>query len=271
VVYAVEEARHGVFAIPDYTTHDASKLRQKGAHLLKDGPEAMTEQARAPKMEHDLFREIAARNVRRLGARRPLLLYCGGLVAIPADGERGTPAVTWQQWWDGRWGRLDPAFRAISPQYQEWADAQPEGADAAAPPPARSVTPEAAEVAARIAADAAPYEHITDDDLPRLKPGQLAGLRAGQEERFCDALQAAGPGGTSPAQLAAGSGLSSSTVYDKLGRLTAAGALTVVRRGLWAPVPGMDVHTAMEALKTGDARLKADARARARRQKIHAA
>lgn len=277
-VYAVEEARHGTFAIPDYVNHDASRLRQKGAHLLKDGPEALTEQVRAPKMEHDLFREVAGRNVRRLGRRRPLALYCGGEVAIPADGENGTPDVTWQEWWDGRWGRLDPAFRAISPQYREWADAQPGAATgtvapepvAAGAPPSRRVTPAAAEAAARIDADAAPYAGIEDEDLPRLKRGELDGYRAGQVERFCDALMAS-PGGISATQLRDECGRGLDWIYATLRALTDARALTVVRKGLWAVVPGVDIHQAMEAVEARNRQLKADAKARARRSRIHAA
>jgi len=273
-VYAVEEARHGTFAIPDYATHDASRLRQKGSHLLKDGPQAMTEQVRAPKMDHDLFREIAARNVRRLGSRGPLALYCGSMTAIPA-GEDGTPAVTWQEWWDRRWERLDPAFRKISPQYQEWADTQPAVPAATAPQaapaaPAREVTPVAAELAASIAAEGAPYEHITDDDLPRPRRGELAEVRAGQVERFCDALMAS-PGGITATQLRAECGRGLDWIYQALNALTSAGALTVVRKGMWAPLPGADVHQALEAAEARNRQLRDDAKARIRRSKIHAA
>lgn len=272
VVYAVEAADHGSYAIADYANHDASRLRQKGVHLIKDGPEALTEQVRAPKMEHSLFREIASANVRRLGDRRPLRLYCGGEVAIPGDPEQGIPDVTWQQWWDGRWGRLDPRFGPFSPQYQEQADGQAGAAGAPprpAAPAARAVTPEAAEVAAGIAAEADAYEDAPDGPLPKGSP-RLADVLAAQREALCDALMAA-PGGISPAQLAAECGMSESTVYVKLGRLTAAGALTKVQRGLWAAVPGKDVHAALDAVEARDAALKTEARAVARRSRIHAA
>lgn len=274
VVYAVEAPDHGSFAIADYASHDASRLRQKGTHLVKDGPEALTEQVRAPKMPHDLFREVAARNVRRLAGRRPLRLYCGGDLAIPADDEAGLPAVTWQEWWDNRWGRIDPRFRPFALRYQEWAASQPD-APGTAPrprataPAARAVTPEAAEVAAGIAAEADAFADVPDGPLPKGSP-RLADVLAAQEEALCDALTAA-TGGISPAQLAEECGMAESTVYVKLGRLTDAGALTKVQRGLWAVVPGKDVHAALDGVKARDAGLKAEARAVARRSRIHAA
>jgi DNA-binding transcriptional ArsR family regulator len=131
------------------------------------------------------------------------------------------------------------------------------------------VTPEAAEVAAGIAAEADRYEDVPDGPLPKGSP-RLADVLAGQREALCDALMAAA-GGTSPAQLAEETGMSESTVYVWLGRLTEAGALTKVQRGLWAAVPGADVHAAMARVEARDSALKTEAKAMTRRSRIHAA
>src|SRR5581483_6280360 len=154
VCYRVAEARHGAYVLPEYARLDASKLEEKGTCYIKDGPQAFPEQVRAPKMEHSLFAAVATQNAALIGARPPLRLYCG---------EEMSPAgVIWQQWWDTRWLRLDPAFRKISPQYQAAVADHPHAAAevittaqrAADPVPAPSPgAGDARSAAARIAAE----------------------------------------------------------------------------------------------------------------------
>ena len=125
--YRVTEARHGAYCIPEYSRLDAAKLEEDGSCYVKDGPKSHPEQVRGPYMPHPLFLTIAGQNAALLGARPPVHLYCGDETAIKGkDGD-----VTWKDWWDRRWLRLDPAFRADSPQYQAAAAAF--GADGSEP------------------------------------------------------------------------------------------------------------------------------------------
>jgi hypothetical protein len=75
VVYRVEMPEHGQFAIKEWNRLDASRLEEQGTCYVKDGPLALAEQVRAPKMPHGLLRQIAAQNAALLGARPPLRLY----------------------------------------------------------------------------------------------------------------------------------------------------------------------------------------------------
>ena len=112
--YRVAESRHGAYCIPEYARLDAAKLEEDGSCYVKDGPKSHPEQVRGPYMPHPLFLTVAGQNRALLGELPPAYLYCGGEVAIKGpDGD-----VTWQEWWDLRWLRLDPAFRGDSPQYQ---------------------------------------------------------------------------------------------------------------------------------------------------------
>src|SRR5215813_6053908 len=148
--YRVAEARHGAYAIPEYTKLDASKLEEKGTCYIKDGPRALPEQVRAPHMPHKLLKQVAAQNA-ALVTRPPLVLYCGG--------EDAGNGQAWQEWWDTRWLRLDPAFHGISPQYQAMAASSPAQAFAARPgppepqPAAAPGEGDARAAAARIAAE----------------------------------------------------------------------------------------------------------------------
>jgi hypothetical protein len=278
VSFRTETRAQGKYILDDPQA-DSSALENPGDLLLKLGPKADTLRLRGVDMSHDLFREVAGRNARRV-TRPPWLLYCGTQAAIPADEARGLPAVPWQQWWDERWGRLRPAFREISPRYRQWADEQPGPQEAAidlVPPPAQAVLlssvvdESASEVAARIAAAAAvPSGQPAGSALPRLTREQIAEMRAAQTEAFCAALQAATNGMTAQA-LSDASGRSLSWVYETLKRLTSAGAAVKAGEKTWRPQPGTVIRAALAAIDAADEKLKADARARERRSEIHVA
>lgn len=267
VVYAVEESRHGVFAIPEYDKSDASKLEEKGTHLLKAGPKAHAEQIRAPKMSDDLLKRITAANARALAPRRPWLLYCGS-GPCPAGG-------TWQEWWDRRWLRLDPAFREISPQYAEAArrygtaaavtEAREHAAAGVTFGPAVTVTiapaPSApgegdgASVAARLEAETQGPDFTAD----RRNVTRLGDVMRAKREVFADALAGA-LHGISPGQLEEESGMSKSWVHPRLTRLVDRGAVTQPRRGLYVPVPGTDIHAAIRQVEDEIAALAREAK-----------
>lgn len=268
--YAVEEPRHGEFAISEWHKFDASKLEERGTHLTKLG-KTFPEQIRSPHMPHPLLKSISAANARKLAPRPRHQLACGDW-ACPAGG-------TWQEWWDRRWLRLEPAFRKISPQYREAASAVTgEVAEVPVPDesgviigPAQTVTiapaPSApgegdgASVAARIDAE------TEGPDIPppdKRAMARVATAMRQQKEAFADALAGASHG-ISPAQLQDESGMSSSWVHQMLAALTDRGAVTKIRRGLYAPVPGIDMHEAVRAVESGNDALLRDARQQIRR------
>jgi hypothetical protein len=261
VVYRVEEARHGQYVIPEYGKLDASRLEEQGTCYVKDGPKPLPEQVRAPKMPHPLLKQVAAQNARMV-ARPPLVLYCGDQVAYVAEDGR---EVTWQEWWDPRWLRLDPAFHAISPQYQAAVAASPAQAFQAIPePPAPPPAPvpgegSGAAAAARITAELdGTYGNIRNVHPPAVN---LAPVVATQEDRFASALETAPGEGISPAQLMEESGMGRTWIHDRLKALVDAGAVTQTGRGRYAPVPGGDIRAAMEAIKDRGERLYREARA----------
>lgn len=274
--YAVEEARHGQFTIPEYDRFDASKLEEKGTHLLKLG-KTFPEQIRSPHMPHPLLKSITAANARRLAPRLPWRLACGAW-QCPAGG-------TWQEWLDRRWLRLHPAFRDISPQHAE--AARRYGTEAAvtgvtetpreyavagvtvgpaetvtiAPAPSAPGEGDGASVAARIEAEA------SGPDIPppdRKTRARAATAMRQQKEAFADALAGASRG-ISPAQLQDESGMSSSWVHQMLTALTARGAVTKIRHGLYAPVPPADMLEALRAVESDHDALARDAGQRVRR------
>jgi len=244
--YAVENADHGAFALGDGHRHDASKLEEKGEFLLKLGPKARDERVRAPHMPHRLLEEITAANAREV--RRPrLMLYCG-------NEPSGIGGLTWQEWWNRRHLRIDPAYRSISPQYAEAAEEygepdQDSVSPSSAPPPAEDAagTGTGAAVAAMIAAETA-----GDDLAPTAAAAAaVAGTGATRRERFAAALAAASGTGITRGALADASGYSPSLVSAELKRLSERGA-AVSRDQKWLPVPGRDVLAEMEAARAGD-------------------
>lgn len=255
VCYRVEESRHGAYCIPEYSRLDASKLEEPGTSYVKAGPHTHPEQVRSPLLGHPLFLSLAP-GIRARAPRPEWLLYCGG-EPCPAGG-------TWQEWWDRRWLRLHPDFRAESPQYAEAAarfGEPPAPAASPVPPPGpqRPAYGDAAETAARIAAEAA-----GPDVIPSARAADgLAAAVAGGKEAFCDALAAAGPAGISPEMLKEASGMSNTWAHQALRRLAEAGAVTRPRRGVYVPVPGADVHAALAVIEAGDGALLRSRRLRA--------
>jgi len=270
VAYRVAEARHGAYVIPEYNRLDASKLEEKGTCYLKDGPDAFPEQVRAPHMPHDLLLRIVAQNVRLLGARPPLRLYCGS--------EMSPAGVTWQQWWDTRWLRLDPAFHAISPQYQAAIADSPSAAaevvtamhatSAPMPSPEAGIG-DARSTAARLADDDADLMSRIPADFkpdPRIV-ARLPQVIASQEDRFAELLEAADASSpATPKDLATASGRGRTWCHDQIGALVEVGYVTQVSRGQYVPVPGMDVRRGMQLIKDRNAKLNREAV-----QKINAA
>jgi hypothetical protein len=243
--YAVSEARHGAYVIPEYARLDASRLEEKGTCYDKDGPDVTPEQVRAPLMSHDLFKQVAGQNAALMDPPRPpLALYCGEDVAYMQDG-RG---VTWQEWWDTRWSRLPAPFRAGSPQYQAYA-AQYGVPPAAAPPPA----PEPA------AADPLPEPDGFRPDPALVRA--LPRVMAAQREKFAALLEAAAPAApATPKDLAAASGMGRTWVHAQLGGLAELGLVTQVSRGRYASVPGADIAAGLAEIRARADRLAADAR-----------
>lgn len=253
VCYAVAEARHGAYCIPEYNVLDASKLEEKGTCYVKDGPEVTPEQVRAPKMDHALFVTVAAQNTALLGDRGPVRLYCGGQAAY--DGPDGP--VSWQQWWDERWLRLPAPFRDGSPQYQ--AAAAVYGQPAETSPPVTGIPSPAA---------AGPERGREPSllDAPGFRPdprlvAQLPAVIASQEERFAARLQAADYGSpVSPKELIAASGRGRSWVHDRLAALVEIQVIAQVTRGLYYTLPGQDVRQGLERVAAETARVTARAR-----------
>lgn len=264
-VYRVAEARHGAYAIPEYNKLDASKLEEKGTCYIKDGPKALAEQVRAPKMSHPLLRKIATQNARTVN-RPPLRLYCGN--------EAAYGDVTWQQWWDSRWGRLDPAFHEISPQYQEWvamsAARSPAEAFAAGQEIRATVEEETIPASAPGEGDAKSAATRIADELERVHRGvdpeaipprvKLAPVIAANKEAFATALESARGSGISPTQLMQESRMASSWTYQTLSRLVDLGVATKLGRGRYVAVPGQDVTAALAAIEARNDELLREAK-----------
>jgi hypothetical protein len=268
-VYRVMEARHGAYVIPEYNKLDASKLDEKGTCYVKDGPEALPEQVRAPHMPHSLLRQIAAQNAQLVSGRPPLQLYCGAETAYVTE----AGPVTWQQWWDTRWLRLDPAFHAISPQYQAAVAASPAAAftvteqarEAALPQPAAEPgTGNARQAAERIRRELEEaHRGVPAGPPPQVNLGPVI---AAQKDAFASALESAPPDGISPTQLRKESGMGESWIYAKLRALVEMGTCTQIGRGRYLPVPGEDIRQALAAIEAGNDQLYREAR-----EKVNAA
>jgi hypothetical protein len=265
VVFRVEMASHGQFALEDWSKLDASKLEELGTCYAKDGPKAPAEQLREPHMPHDLFKRITAQNAAMIGERPPLRLFCGDQMS-PAG-------VTWQEWWDRRWLRLHPAFQPISPQYQaavaefgtEPAQEPGHAPEPIAPPPSTEPgTGDGRSAAARIDAelDAAA---VPDGWTP--PKVNLAPVIAQKKAAFATALAGAPErGGITPQQLTAESGMSRSWTQQMLARLAQNDAVTQLSRGLYVPAPGTDILAAIRAVQASDEKLLGEAQ-----RKINAA
>jgi hypothetical protein len=253
--YAVTEARHGAYVIPEYNRLDASRLEEKGTCYMKYGKDVAPEQIRAPHMPHQLLTRIASQNAALLGSRPPLRLYCGDQIAYQSE----DGPVTWQQWWDQRWLYLHPAFHADSPQYQAASAAAGPQPPAGPPPPPSPEAADAARTADRIAPDAVgvPDDFRPDPELVKTLPQVIAS----QEDRFCETLEAATQDSpVTPRDLITACGMSRSWVFDRLGALAEIGMVTQVSRGRYATVPGSDIRAGLAEIKDRNDRLAREAR-----------
>lgn len=239
--FAVAEARHAQFALPDYSKLDASRLRDKGSFYARLGPDVTPVPARAPEMSHDLVRQIAARH----GAmpRRPLVLYAGDQ----------------QEAYDQRWHRLPGHFRKLAPQCEGIEGPPvPLAAGGSAAASGTGTTPPAddmAEAAARAEAGAARVPDVSLAGMSLPSDAQLRREVDRRKARFARALMDAPETGISPDQLITATGLSNSWVHQQLGRLTGSGTVIKLGRGAYRAAPDTNVWDAMEALRTTDAAL----------------
>lgn len=277
--YAVAQASHGAYVIPEYNKLDASKLEEQGTCYDKDGPEVTPEQLRAPHMPHELLTRIAAQNMALIGEPAPLVLYCGQEVAYEVstgelDEETGEPVkrpVTWQEWWDQRWLRLPAPFRADSPQYQDAAarygvevpgrhEAPAAHTLQAVPSPVPGTGSPAA-AAAAITADSSLMAAVPADFRPDpAHVGQLAEALASGEDRFCHALQSATmTSPISPKQLMEISGFAKTWVHGRLNALAEIGQVTLVSRGMYAPRPGASIKAGLQEITTRNDKLSREA------------
>jgi hypothetical protein len=268
ICYRVAEARHGAYCIPEYSKLDASKLEEKGTCYVKDGPEARAEQVRTPKMDHKLFMRIASQNAATLGHRAPLMLYCGN---EPVPGRD----MTWQQWWDSRWARLDEAFRNDSPQYAEWAATQTaaspaeafRAAEQARADVAATIDPIAAAVpgegdgasaAARIEAEIAAV-NVPAGYRPPLKPVNLKPVITAKKDRFAQALASPPAGGISPKLLMDESGMASSWTHSMLKALCERGVVVKIGRGRYIGADRADIPAHIAAIEAANDQLHREA------------
>ena len=117
----------------------------------------------------------------------------------------------------------------------------------------RPVHPEAERINAEVDED----PDVSDEDIRRAREmaaarGEPVDLRSESDRRkgrFAILLQSAPPEGITPTQLKRGSGLSESWVYLTLGKLADQGAVTKPDRGRYAPVAGVSVEAALEAIR----------------------
>jgi hypothetical protein len=250
ICFAVESPAHGVFALGE-GGGDASKLEGQGEFLMKLGPKAKMEKLRAPHMPHSLLEQVCADNGRRV-RKHKLNLYCGGEPSGIGD-------LTWQEWYDRRHLRINPAFRGISPQYAAAVEEFGEPAAVPAPDPgdtqlARPRLAPAAEaesgaaVSARIAAETAGPDLAPSSEAAALGTE----MYARSEEAFFDLIASAPPQGIRTADLIEASGVSTSQAYKILDRLAERGAVTRPQRGYVAPVPGRDAAAEYAAVRAGN-------------------
>ena len=261
ICFAVEHPDHGVFALGP-GGGDASKLEEKGEHLMKLGPKARIEKIRAVNMPHALLEQVAADNGRRV-RKRQVILFCG---AEPS----GIDGLTWQQWYDRRHLRITPSLRGVSPQYAAAVEEFGEPDEAApapvpelqrprmAPAPPLPASEDGAQVAARIAAETAGPDLASSPEAR----ARAAEIYAQSEDAFFTLIASAPPEGIRMADVIEQSGVSTSQAYKMRDRLAERGAVSLPRRGFIAPVPGRDARAEYLAVRAGDDALGRDAERR---------
>lgn len=233
--FAVQQPEHGQFALTDWANLDASRLENVGEFYWQAGPQVASAPARGQRMDHDLVREIAARNA---AANRPaLVLYAE---------EHQASLDTWMD-------RLPPQ---LHPSYEppQRASRRSKRTETAMTDPYE--TP--AQVFARIQEEAAELPDLPAP--PPVDPALLADEMTRRKVRFADLITAAPPGGISPKQLHSGTGLSTSWIHLRLRALGEKGAVTRLTTGRYGPVAGQDVRAAMAAVEADLAALAAEAR-----------
>ncbi len=247
--FAVMEASHGQFALPDWAKLNPAKLREQGSFYYRLGPDASSAPGRGFEFAHDLVREVARRN----GAmpRQPLILY----------------ASDFQQGYDTRWERLPASFRKDAPQC-DGLDYSPATAQEAS---VLQVTDGQPGTPAGIAAAAMEQAQQVEDDVAAVPDIELRGLSLPSDEEVRDALtrnrkrlavalHTAPPDGIGPKQLVDATGLSRSYVMAQLRQLVEDGAVTKPTDGRYAAVPGEDVWAAMERIRAAGDLLLAGSR-----------
>lgn len=221
--FAVSQADHGQFVLPDYAKLDASRLENKGEFYWRLGADGSSAPCRGPHMPHPLVRQIAARN----GAlpRPPLILF----------------ATEWQETFDTRHERLPEAFR-----HSQEADVIP------------IETPEQA--AARIEAELqevpdapAPPQPLPPDDV-------LADEMTRRKQEFARLVATAPTDGIAPKQLRSATGFARSWIQRQLADLAERGVVTRVSDGHYRGASAEVIWEAMETIRKERAQFDAEAR-----------
>ena len=259
-------------ASPSTTSSTPPGWRSRAPATSRTARTLTSEQIRAPHMPHALLKRIAAQNAALLGTAPPAAPVLRRTRSPTRPRRPGDLAAV-----VGQPGgcRLHEAFRADSPQYQQYAailaaespasahaavSAIAEQARAAAVPVASEPglgTP--AEAAARMNEElAACYSGVIE---PAIQPrSDLGRIVRTEIERFIIALESAPDQGISPAQLMAESGRAKTWVHGRLGKLIELGAAAQIRRGLYRPMPDADLRRAMATIDAEAARLFGEAR-----------
>jgi hypothetical protein len=203
ICFAVARAEHGAFALSDYQSLDASRLREKGSFYMQIGPDAPSAPGRGHKMDHELVRPIAERH----GAmpRMPLRLY----------------AVDHQGTYDQRWSRLPQPFWRSAPQCEGLTPSPAVAVDRA---PDGSIDATSQAWAARIEDEVSAIPDTTPARMP--SDDDLRAVLARGPAAFARALAAAPAEGIPPKQLIKACGMSRSWVMTRLRDLSAGGLVT---------------------------------------------
>ena len=224
--FAVTKPEHGQFALADWASLDASRLENQGEFYWQLGPKVPSSPARGQRMDHEFVREIVA----RAAAKPRLVLYAQ---------EHQETLDTW----------LERLPVQLHPDYV---------------PPARRAHREATvtvpgetteQILARIEEEVASLPDLPAP--PRVDPALLADEMTRRKMLFCQLLRDAPPGGVSPKQLHAGTGLSTSLIHLNLRALIDRGAVSQQARGRYSPVTGQDIWAALMAEEAARAALAA--------------
>ena len=256
--FQTETRAHGTFALGDdaHTKVDTTSLAEKGQFYWRADSETSPEQIRGPHLPHDLARRIATANAARTAVHdRRLLLYAGN---VPCE---YSPGLSWQEVYDGRWGRLPEAFHRDAPQA-----AVSVPVSASVPAGTRAVPAEVESQVRAINDEVDGMPDMTEADLARareLRAARGAGpvdLRKDFDHRrrqFAVLFESAGPDGITQAQLVQGTGFSREWVRRLIKSLDEINAIAKIGKGYR---PLADVWEALETIRVTGERLGAEAR-----------